>query len=222
MSHFILVGLLLLLAVSAVDVSVMLPLDLVNNRGELAYPETEILDWFYKLTNASITNVMSDVWWGLTEPQPRQYNFNPYINLLQIAQKAGVKVQFVTSFHRCGGNVGDTCDIPLPQWVLDTGKQNPDIWYTDQHGHRDEEYISLGVDNEKIFGAPARSPVEIYADWVEALVKRTRPFLWTTLTEFQLGVDPVENSDILRINWIAGSSVVLASSSAMINTCWRD
>jgi beta-amylase len=38
------------------------------------------------------------------------------------------------SFHQCGGNVGDQCNIDLPSWVLSVGNNNPDIFYTDQHG----------------------------------------------------------------------------------------
>jgi beta-amylase len=49
---------------------------------------------------------------------------------------AGLKVQAVMSFHAAGGNVGDTCKIPLPKWVLDIGERNPDIFYTDKQMHR--------------------------------------------------------------------------------------
>lgn len=47
-----------------------------------------------------------------------------------------MKVQAVMSFHAAGGNVGDTCKIPLPKWVLDIGERNPDIFYTDKQMHR--------------------------------------------------------------------------------------
>jgi len=49
---------------------------------------------------------------------------------------AGLKVQAVMSFHAAGGNVGDTCKIPLPKWVVDIGERNPDIFYTDKQMHR--------------------------------------------------------------------------------------
>lgn len=49
---------------------------------------------------------------------------------------AGLKVQAVMSFHAAGGNVGDTCKIPLPRWVLEVGDSNPDIFYTDKQMHR--------------------------------------------------------------------------------------
>ncbi len=28
------------------------------------------------------------------------------------------QLQAVMSFHACGGNVGDTAQVPLPEWVL--------------------------------------------------------------------------------------------------------
>ena len=37
------------------------------------------------------------------------------------------------SFHECGGNVGDACDIPLPPWVISAGKQN-DAFYKGTFG----------------------------------------------------------------------------------------
>ncbi|KAL0227723.1 hypothetical protein RCL1_003866 [Eukaryota sp. TZLM3-RCL] len=174
--------------VSAVEVSIMMPLNLVDNSGYLHYSEEQLTTWFYRLTNASIHNVMADVWWGITEPQPKHYNFDAYVKFLTIAKKCGLKVQFVTSFHRCGGNVGDDCNIPLPDWILEVGYRNPDIWYTDQHGHRDTEYVSLFVDNEKLFHG--RSPVQIYADWIDAFTTSIKPFLLSTVTEYQVGLGP--------------------------------
>lgn len=44
--------------------------------------------------------------------------------------------QAVMSFHAAGGNVGDTCKIPLPKWVVDIGERNPDIFYTDKQMYR--------------------------------------------------------------------------------------
>nr|AFK35065.1 unknown [Lotus japonicus] len=36
-----------------------------------------------------------------------------------MAKKHGLKVQAVMSFHQCGGNVGDSCTIPLPKWAVE-------------------------------------------------------------------------------------------------------
>ena len=42
------------------------------------------------------------------------------------------------SFHQCGGNVGDACDIPLPRWALEADN----IWYKDQNGQESKDFIS--------------------------------------------------------------------------------
>lgn len=76
------------------------------------------------------------------------------------------------SFHAAGGNVGDTCEIHLPSWVLDVGTKDPDIFYTDKQGCRNKECLSLGCDEEKLFWG--RTPVEMYRDFVEAFVTEFR------------------------------------------------
>jgi hypothetical protein len=36
------------------------------------------------------------------EQQEKHYNFGPYIELTQLVADAGLKMQYVLSFHRCG------------------------------------------------------------------------------------------------------------------------
>lgn len=55
------------------------------------------------------------------------------------------------SFHECGGNVGDDLHIPLPQWVIEFGRENPDIFFTDREGRRNRECLTWGIDRERIF-----------------------------------------------------------------------
>lgn len=63
-----------------------------------------------------------DVWWGISESSEKSYNFNGYKTVISYAKSAGLKVQPVMSFHKCGGNVGDDCNIPLPSWALSIAK----------------------------------------------------------------------------------------------------
>ena len=72
---------------------------------------------------------MGDVWWGIGEPSPSQYNFAGYKDLIEVVKNAGLKYIPVMSFHQCGGNVGDSCDLPLPTWVTNVGVSNNNIWY---------------------------------------------------------------------------------------------
>eukprot|EP00753_Platysulcus_tardus_P021351 PLAT886.2.p2 GENE.PLAT886.2~~PLAT886.2.p2 ORF type:complete len:350 (-),score=175.92 PLAT886.2:61-1110(-) len=92
------------------------------------------------------------------------------------------------SFHRCGGNVGDACNIPLPSWVLDVGNSNPDIFYKDSSGHYDQEYLSGFIDNEKLFAG--RSPLDMYADYMASFKKTFAHFLGDTITQVQISCGP--------------------------------
>jgi hypothetical protein len=66
---------------------------------------------------AGVEGVMVDVWWGIVERAgPGQYDLSAYKRLFHKVAAAGLKVQAVMSFHAAGGNVGDTCKIPLPRW----------------------------------------------------------------------------------------------------------
>ena len=63
------------------------------------------------------------------------------------------------SFHECGGNVGDDVCIPLPHWVAEIGRNNPDIFFTDREGRRNPECLSCGIDKERVLRG--RTGVEV-------------------------------------------------------------
>eukprot|EP01133_Synstelium_polycarpum_P003634 gene3634-4163_t len=52
--------------------------------------------------NSMISGVMTDVWWGLVETQPQQYNWSGYEQLFQIVAKANLNIKVTISFHECG------------------------------------------------------------------------------------------------------------------------
>ncbi|VAI11710.1 unnamed protein product [Triticum turgidum subsp. durum] len=134
-----------------VQVYVMLPLDAVsvNNRFEKG---DELRPQLKRLVDAGVDGVMVDVWWGLVEAKgPRVYDWSAYKQLFKLVHEAGLKLQAIMSLHQCGGNVGDVVNIPIPQWVRDVGASDPDIFYTDQHGTRNIEYLTLGVDDQPLF-----------------------------------------------------------------------
>jgi len=163
-------------------VFVMLELDTVNNVGQLKDPNA-LKGHLQHLKSGNVDGIMVDVWWGLTEPFAETYHFGPYMMIVNMCREIGLKVQFVTSFHQCGGNVGDTCNIPLPAFV----NIHRDIWYKDQHGNEDKEYISLFADNVNILG---RTPMQMYGDWFQALAKTFHTELGSTIVEIQVGMGP--------------------------------
>jgi len=143
-----------------------MPLNMVNNNRQINDLPT-LQSQLQQLKNVGVDGIMMDVWWGLVERDgPQQYYWNPYVQMVGVARSIGLKVQCVMSFHQCGGNVGDDCDIPLPPWVLSVGTTNNDIFYKDREGSWDVEYLSLGVDNQVLFSG--RSPVQMYQDYMSS------------------------------------------------------
>eukprot|EP00439_Symbiodinium_sp_Y106_P060598 s3931_g8.t10 len=171
---------MLLAWADAVEVFVMLGLDAVTQSGDLKDPES-LRAQLQQLKSGSADRIMADT--------ARRH-----------VKEHCLKVQLVTSFHQCGGNVGDTCDIPLPAFVTSQG----DIWYKDskmpllsvlhlppgwqdQHGHEDKEYISLFADNVTIEG---RTPLQMYSDWFNALSASFAADLGSVIEEIQVGMGP--------------------------------
>lgn len=91
-----------------------------------------------------------------------------YSELIELVASFGLKIQAVLSFHACGCNVGDSCTISLPEWVLALAEKNPDLFYTDRSRKRDDEYLSLGVDEEPVL--LGRTAVEAYRDLCSSFV----------------------------------------------------
>ncbi|EAX99215.1 Glycosyl hydrolase family 14 protein [Trichomonas vaginalis G3] len=119
---------------------VMAPLDLMDLNGKMINPDI-IEIWLYKLSKIPIDGIMIDVWWGITEPEPDKYNFDGYHEFFDLCKKYGLKIIPIMSWHACGGNVGDTVNIPLPNWV-----EKENFFYKDASGSVDHECISLFYD----------------------------------------------------------------------------
>ncbi|CAN4120595.1 unnamed protein product [Withania somnifera] len=171
-----------------VPVFVMMPLDSVKmdhtvNRRKAMNASLQALK------SAGVEGIMMDVWWGLVEREaPGEYNWGGYAELLEMAKKHGLKVQAVMSFHQCGGNVGDSCTIPLPRWVVEEMEKDPDLAYTDQWGRRNFEYVSLGCDTLPVL--KGRTPVQCYSDFMRAFRDRFENLLGDTIMEIQVGMGP--------------------------------
>lgn len=142
-----------------VPVYVMLQLGVITNDNVLENEEN-LKKQLKKLKQSQVDGVMVDVWWGIVESKgPKQYQWSAYRNLFEIVQSFGLKLQAIMSFHRCGGNIGDDVNIPIPKWVLEIGDLNPDIFYTNKSGNRNKECLSLSVDNLSLFRG--RTAVEV-------------------------------------------------------------
>ncbi|KAJ7979751.1 Beta-amylase [Quillaja saponaria] len=173
---------------NGVPVYVMMPLDSVA-IGNTVNRRKAMNVSLQALKSAGVEGIMMDVWWGLVErDSPGTYNWGGYEELLEMAKKHGLKVQAVMSFHQCGGNVGDSCTIPLPKWVVEEIDRDPDLAYSDQWGRRNYEYVSLGCDTRSVL--KGRTPVQCYADFMRAFRDNFKHLLGDTIVEIQVGMGP--------------------------------
>ncbi|PRQ52877.1 putative beta-amylase [Rosa chinensis] len=172
-----------------VPIFVMLPLGVVTIDNALEDKDT-LVKQLKELKKAGVDGVMVDVWWGIIESKgPKQYDWSAYRSMFQAVQEYGLKLQAIMSFHQCGGNVGDIVTIPIPQWVLDIGESNPDIFYTNLIGNRNREYLTLGVDNLPLFNG--RTAVEIYSDYLKSFRENMSDFLESGLIiDIEVGLGP--------------------------------
>ncbi|KAL4384418.1 hypothetical protein GQ457_15G010950 [Hibiscus cannabinus] len=173
---------------SKVPVFVMLPLDTVTLGGNLNKPRAMNAS-LMALKSAGVEGVMVDAWWGLVEKDgPLNYNWEGYAELVNMVEMHGLKLQVVMSFHQCGGNVGDSCSIPLPPWVLEEISKDPDLVYTDKSGWRNPEYISLGCDSVPVLRG--RTPIQAYTDYMRSFRERFKDYLGRVIVEIQVGMGP--------------------------------
>lgn len=89
------------LSCAKVPVFVMLPLDTVTNQMTINNPD-KLKSNLQQLKSANVEGVMADCWWGLVEQQEKKYAFDVYKQLTQMVADAGLKMEYVMSFHSCG------------------------------------------------------------------------------------------------------------------------
>lgn len=164
---------------ASVPVYVMLPLTAVSPDGSVNDPSQLATD-FAAVKRAGVDGIMTDVWWGAVEHSPGTYNWDGYSKIFGMAQSAGLSVVAIMSFHACGGNVGDSCAIPLPPFVTN----NDTIFYRDREGRIDREYISLGADTVAVAGRP---PIQMYSDFMQSFATNVMPAADVRRVEISMG-----------------------------------
>lgn len=129
---------------NATSANVMAPL-VVNNWGEFE-------NHLSIAKSIGVTGVSVDVWWGQVEGAgDQQFDWSYYDTIFSKIENAGLKIIPIMSFHQCGGNVGDTCDIPIPGWIWNhyqgQGVSASDMKYKSEFGNEASETVSLWQDD---------------------------------------------------------------------------
>ncbi|KAL8150496.1 hypothetical protein V2J09_020304 [Rumex salicifolius] len=150
-----------------VPVYVMLARGIINNYGQLVNPEGTRQELKHlKLLN--VDGVAVECWWGIVEGwSPQKYVWSGYKELFMIIQELQLKVQVVVmAFHAYGSSNSGDMLIPLPQWVLEVGKENQDIFFMDREGRRNTDCLSWGIDKERVLRG--RTGAEVYFDFMRS------------------------------------------------------
>ncbi|MDY6912067.1 MAG: family 14 glycosylhydrolase [Chloroflexota bacterium] len=117
----------------------------------------EVYDWdafnrnLQRAKSIGVVAVSTDIWWGKVEGSAdQQFDWSYYDKVSNAIISAGMKWVPIFSFHQCGGNVGDTCDIPIPPWIWQKlGGDNPEqLKYKSEKGNYSTEVIALWSDDK--------------------------------------------------------------------------
>ncbi|KAI4327917.1 hypothetical protein L6164_020326 [Bauhinia variegata] len=149
-----------------IPVYIKLAAGIINKFCQLIDPEGVRQD-LIQLKSLNLDGVIVDCWWGIVEGwSPQKYVWSGYRELFNIIREFKLKLQVVMAFHECGGNDSTDTLISLPQWVLEIGKENQDIFFTDREGRRNTECLSWGVDKERVL--KGRTGIEVYFDFMRS------------------------------------------------------
>ncbi|XP_015085908.1 beta-amylase 8 isoform X2 [Solanum pennellii] len=145
-----------------IPVFVMLSSGVINNFCQLMDPDG-VKQELQQLKSLKIDGVVVNCWWGIVESWvPQKYEWSGYRELFKIIRDFYMKLQVVMAFHENGGSDTGGMFISLPQWVLEIGKDNQDIFFTDHQGRRNTECLSWGIDKERVLRG--RTAIEVYFD----------------------------------------------------------
>ena len=63
-----------------------------------------------------------------------------------------------------------------------------DIFYKDREGGVDQEYLSLGIDDQPVL--LGRTGVQVYSDFMKAYLSTFKSYLGSTIEAVQIGLGP--------------------------------
>ncbi|KAG8475980.1 hypothetical protein CXB51_032805 [Gossypium anomalum] len=149
-----------------VPVYVKLSTGVINNFCQLADPDG-VRQELSHMNSLNVDGVIVDCWWGIVECwNPQKYVWSGYRELFNYIREFKMKIQVVMAFHEYGRTDSADVLISLPNWILEIGKENQDIFFTDREGRRTTEFLSWGIDKERVLNG--RTGVEVYFDFMRS------------------------------------------------------
>ncbi|XP_071702605.1 inactive beta-amylase 4, chloroplastic [Rutidosis leptorrhynchoides] len=175
-----------------VPIYVMMPIDTfgIDTSGAPRIRKIKALTISLKaLKLAGVHGIAIEVWWGIVERFfPQAYNWSLYEELFKLVSETGLKLQVALSFHSNVHLSSRVQGITLPQWILEIGRQNKDIYYRDHNGVPNADYLTLGVDNIPLFSG--RTALQCYEDFISSFANKFDSLMGTIIEEVCVGLGP--------------------------------
>ena len=130
--------------ISHFTANVMAPLKIdLSNQDEVNGFKQQLQN----VKSKGVDAVSIDVWWGMVEGAGDQkFDWSYYDQVFKMITDANLQVQAIMSFHKCGGNVGDTVYIPIPTWIWKVA--GPGGQYVNElHNPGNDEVVALWAQN---------------------------------------------------------------------------
>ncbi|WP_395340019.1 family 14 glycosylhydrolase [Ningiella sp. W23] len=130
-----------------------------------------------------VHGVSVDIWWGKVEKSAdNTFDWSYYHKLAELLRKHQLQWIPIMSFHQCGGNVGDNCNIPIPNWIWThfEGVSQEELMFKSEQGNYARETLA-------IWHEPSVSN-QVYAQY--------REFMHAFETEFADFADEIQEINI--------------------------
>ncbi|WOH04143.1 hypothetical protein DCAR_0623551 [Daucus carota subsp. sativus] len=175
-----------------VPIYVMMPVDSfgIDTLGVPRIRKIKALTISLKaLKLAGVHGIAVEVWWGIVEgTSPLAYNWSLYEDLFKLIADVGLKLQVTLSFHSNLHLSQPGRGVSLPQWIMEIGNINKDIFYRDRNGNINGDYLTLGVDHYPLFGG--RTALQCYEDFMFSFVDKFGSMIGTLIEEISVGLGP--------------------------------
>lgn len=176
-----------------VPIFVMMPVDSfgIDTSGAPRIRRIKALTISLKaLKLAGVHGIAVEVWWGIVERfSPFVYNWSLYEELFKLISESGLKLHVALSFH---SNMHSSSrvkgGVSLPLWIVEIGDLNKDIYYRDQNGFSNDDYLTLGVDELPLFCG--RTALQCYEDFMFSFINKFESFIGSVIEEISVGLGP--------------------------------
>ncbi|ONI13751.1 hypothetical protein PRUPE_4G243300 [Prunus persica] len=176
-----------------VPIYVMMPVDAfcIDGSGRPKIRKIKALTVALRaLKLAGVHGIAVEVWWGIVErSSPLAYDWSLYEELFKLVSKSELKLHVALSFHsNMNSSSSKKGGVSLPLWIIEIGDHNKHIYYHDQNGLSNDDYLTLGVDHVPLFCG--RTAVQCYEDFMLSFVKKFESFIGGVIEEISVGLGP--------------------------------